>query len=114
MDYIALKQRELVVTADDMISGAVNLLDGVRRICNLRFEIEDPENSLFLPIRAIESDADEFPAEAIRSNFSHEYLQQLDQEMRDYLEDTKNDILKACQSIRDEFSAARPGKPDND
>lgn len=103
-ERIASKRRELVAVANSMLTGELDLVEGVRRICSLRFAVEDPENEVFLPIRGIESETDVFPIGAMRSNCSQEYLQRMDAEMQRYLTGAKVDILQACQEIVKAFS----------
>jgi hypothetical protein len=103
-DNISAKRHELVAVAAGMLAGGINLIDGMRRICKLRFAIEDPENEVFLPIRAMESETDSFPLGEMRSYCSEDYLKQADAEMKIYLADAGDDILQACREIVRAFS----------
>lgn len=103
-DRVSARRHELVAVASGMLAGDVNLIKGVRRICALRFAIEDPENEVFLPIRAIESETDSFPLGAMRSSCSEDYLKRADAEMESYLADACDDILQACREIVRTFS----------
>lgn len=98
------KRRELVAVAKSMLAGEANLLEGVRRVCALRFAVEDPENEVFLAIRAIDSETDHFPLGAMRASCSPEYLTRVDDEMQTYLAEAREDILQACQKIVEAFS----------
>jgi hypothetical protein len=103
-DRVSARRHELVAVASGMLAGGVNLIEGMRRICGLRFAIEDPENEVFLPIRAMESETDSFPLGAMRSNCSEDYLKRADAEMQSYLADARDDILQACREIVRAFS----------
>jgi len=103
-DRVTAQRHELVAVASGMLAGGVNLIEGMRRICVLRFAVEDPENEVFLPIRAMESETDAFPLGAMRSNCSEDYLQRADAEMESYLADARYDILQACREIVRTFS----------
>lgn len=103
-ELLAVKRRELVDVANAMLAGDMDLIQGVRKICGLRFEVEDPDNEVFLAVRGIESETDSFPVGAMRSTASPEYLQRADAEMRQYIADAKGDILQACQEIIRAFS----------
>lgn len=103
-DRVTARRHELVAVASGMLAGDVNLIEGVRRICALRFAVEDPENEAFLPIRAIESETDSFPLGAMRSNCSEDFLKRADAEMESYLADARDDILRACREIVSTFS----------
>lgn len=103
-DQVFARRKELVALANSMLAGEINLIKGVRRICALRFAVEDPENEVFLPIRAIESETDTFPLGAMRVNCSPDYLKRADSEMQSYLADARADILQACKEIVTTFS----------
>jgi hypothetical protein len=104
IDNLELKRRELVNTAQLMLTGEMNLLEGTRCICELRFSVGDPENEVFLPIRAVDSETDHFPLGAIRASCSPEYLMRADDEMQTYLNDMSKDILQACSKMVEAFS----------
>lgn len=103
-DQVSVQRHELVAVASGMLAENVNLIEGVRRICALRFEIKDPENEVFLPIRAIESETDSFPLGAMRLYCNEEYLKRVDAELESYLVDARDDIMQACREIVCRFS----------
>ncbi len=90
---------ELVTVATAMRNGELNLIEGVRKICRLRHQIGDPENEVFMPIRAIESETDHFPIGEMRNQCAASYLQRMDEEMKRYLADARQNILSACKEI---------------
>lgn len=98
------KRTELISVATSMLDGKMNLIEGVRKICSLRHAVGDPENEVFLSIRAIDSETDHFPIGQVRERCAREYLQRIDKEMESYLADAKDDILKACQEIVQVFT----------
>lgn len=104
LDRLFEQRRELVAVAAEMLAGSVNLVEGMRRICALRFAIEDSENEVFLPIRAMESETDSFPLGEMRLSCSEDYLKRADAEMESYLADSRHDILQACREIVRTFS----------
>jgi hypothetical protein len=89
----------IVAVAQAMMAGQVNLIDGVRQITDLRHGLEDPDASVFFPIRAIASETDHFPIGPVRAHYARESLERIDAEMQRYLADAKNDILAACADI---------------
>ena len=97
-------RRELVAVAESMLAGTANLLEGVRRVCALRFSVADPENSVFLALRAIDSETDHFPLGAMRARCSPEHLKRADEEIEAYLTDARKDILQACRDVVNAFS----------
>lgn len=98
-EYLAVKRIEVLNVAKSMLSGELHLIEGVRRLCDLRSEIDDPENHVFLAIRGIESETDHFPIGQARSNCDPNYLNKLDAEMESYLSEAQGDILHACEEI---------------
>lgn len=98
------KRSELTGVAAAMLDGQMHLIEGVRKICSLRHAIGDPDNEVFMPIRAIESETDHFPLGEIRTRCALEYLKRMDDEMQRYLADAKADILAACREIIRVFS----------
>jgi hypothetical protein len=93
------KRAELVAVATAMTAGEMNLIEGVRKITALRHDVENPDDEIFMPIRAIESETDHFPIGAARAHCAPDYLQRADEEMELYLADAKADILAACREI---------------
>ncbi|RWX49961.1 hypothetical protein VU01_14202 [Candidatus Electrothrix marina] len=99
-----LKRTALVQLANDMVNGKIHLIEGVRKICSLRHAVGDPDNDVFMPIRAIDSETDHFPLGTTRHHCAGEYLERIDMEMDFYLDDAKQDILNACNEIIKVFS----------
>jgi hypothetical protein len=98
------KKNELIAVASAMLVERINLIEGVRRICSLRFAAGDPENDVFMPLRAIDSETDHFPLGEMRARCSADYLRRMDAEMQDYLSDARPYILEACKEIINTFS----------
>lgn len=95
----ANKRKELIGIANSMLNGEANLIEGVRKICLLRHQLKDPEDDVFIPIRAIDSETDHFPLGQLRNLCANEYLEKIDSEMQSYLEAAKEDIFSACRDI---------------
>ena len=93
------KRNELIAVATAMIDGKMNLIEGVRRITALRHDTENPNDQVFMPIRAVESETDHFPIGSVRARCAPDYLKRADQEMELYLAEAKDDILAACREI---------------
>lgn len=98
------KRLELVAVAKAMLAGHIHLIEGVRRICDLRFAVDAHEHEVFLPFRGIESETDTFLLGDMRANCSAEYLQRMDDELRTYLSDAQADIYQACEEVVRTFS----------
>ena len=103
-DYIATNRRKLVSISTSMLHGDMDMIEGVRQICDLRLCVDDADNDVFLVFRGVESETDLFPSERIRSNYSTAYLMRLDNEKRDYILEAKQEIVQACREIIRVFS----------
>ena len=95
----ASKRTELVAVAEAMIDGKMNLIEGVRKITALRHDVENADDPVFMPIRAIESETDHFPISAARAHYASDFLRRRDEELERYVADAKEDILTACREI---------------
>ena len=104
VDQVTARRQELVELAHLMLDGQFNLIEGVRRICALRLATGDPDNEVFFPIWAVESETDAFPLGEMRAACSPDYLKRSDAEMQRYLDESRSDILKACREILRAFS----------
>jgi len=103
---VGAKRAELVAVATAMTAGEMNLIEGVRKITALRHDVENPDDEIFMPIRAIESETDHFPLGAARAQCAPDYLKRADEEMGRYLADAEADILAACREIGRAYSRA--------
>ena len=101
----AAARNELVNVAAAMIAGTMNLIEGVRRITSLRYAVENPDDEVFFPIIAVDSETDHFPIGTARAECAPEYLRRIDQEIEKYLADAKPAILSACQEIIQAYSS---------
>lgn len=102
----ATKRTELVAVAEAMIEGKMDLIEGVRKITALRHDVENADDAVFMPIRAIESETDHFPVGVARAQYASDFLRRTDEEMERYLADAKADILTACKEIVRVYSRA--------
>jgi Protein of unknown function (DUF2489) len=101
---------ELIQIAKAMIAGDFNLIEGVRRLCSMRFEIAESDNQVFMTLRAIESETDHFPLGKMRDLCDAKYLERIDAEMNHYVTEAKKDILIACNEIIEKLSDKHDAK----
>jgi len=94
---------KLLSTSRQVIDGHIEVLDGVRQIYSLAMRI-DPDNPIFLPIRAMESETDHFPSRTAREKFNADALAALDAERLKYFESAREDLIDACRNIIREYS----------
>jgi hypothetical protein len=100
-----LKRRELVDVAERMRSGELNLIEGVRNICRLRFDIGEENNPVFDAIRSAESETDRFPIGREREHWDADALIQMDTELAAYVVDLRGQILRSCEDIIEHFGS---------
>jgi hypothetical protein len=103
-------RRELVDLCKSTINGQADFLVAVRRICALRFIVEDPENSVFMPIRAMESETDTIPTGLARKSFEAKHLEKIDYEMESYWLEMRPILIQACEEIVKIFSLPSRGE----
>jgi hypothetical protein len=48
-ELLESKKAELIAVANAMLDGTMDLIEGVRKICSLRFAVGDPDNDVFMP-----------------------------------------------------------------
>jgi Protein of unknown function (DUF2489) len=94
-----MKRRELVDVIDTMRSGRLNLIEGVRRICRLRFDVGSEDDPVFFPIRSAESETDRFPIGHEREHWDAAALARMDAELASYESDLRPQILRSCEEI---------------
>lgn len=95
---------KLIDTANEIISGEIEILKGCRIIASLASDIEEKDQGHLLPIIGIVSETDDIPLEESRKNFSKIYLQEIDEKSNEYLSKNKNTILKICKEITKKYS----------
>ena len=95
---------ELIDVAQKMINGELHLIEGVRKLRKLIYDIGREEDALFLPIIGVESETDHYPIGNLRDQCASSYLQEADSDMEAYLNESKPIILKTCQKIIESFS----------
>lgn len=103
-EYVIKIRSELVETASKMLDGELDLIEGCRRIVRLRFELDEPEDEIFLPLVGVESETDDLPIGNLRDELSSDALSSKDQEKANYLAKVKSNILDTCERIIAKFS----------
>lgn len=103
LDSSSANAEELRTVAEGVLAGGVHPIDGVRKICRLRFETNEAEHEAFNSIRSIESDTDWYPFGVVRENFDQDYLRQADASIESYLQDAHEEIRSACKQILSVF-----------
>jgi hypothetical protein len=104
MNKFATGRAEIVAIALAMTIGKLDLIEGARKITEKRFSVEDPNDEVFFPIRAVESDTDRFPIGSAQDAWDTESLKHINDELSLYMKDARSDILEACNRIISKYS----------
>lgn len=94
---------QLVVVARAMLEGQLELIDGVRRLTNLRANTSDPDWDAFEVIRGVESETDDLPIGEERALWDSRALAEKDAARREYVEKIRPAVLEACSRIVKRF-----------
>ena len=92
-------EKDIVETCRSMMNGEIHLLEGCRIIQSLRIATDYPENKIFFLIRSVESETDHFPLGRAREHYADSALKRADEQMNDYIEKNREDIIKSCRNI---------------
>lgn len=91
-------------TARSILEETLDPIEGVRKICALRFGTENPDHEVFIALCGIESETDHFVFGEARNSYSPKYLRRIDSERIMYIDAVRGDIFKECRRIIDVFS----------
>ncbi len=98
-------KRKILDTANDMLDGKINLIEGSRIIDRLKHKVNQEGNPLFNTFQVVSSDTENIPLDGdIRKNFGEKYLERYDHEMKKYLEDMEESIRIACKNLIKSYS----------
>lgn len=103
-DYETKCRRKMVAFAIALRDGDTDLISGVRGIMRWLCKLPDYEMPMFLGIRGIESETDDYPIGEVRDKFAPEYLAELDAEMEDYINRVRDSLLQDCLEIIDYYA----------
>lgn len=92
-------RNEIIVVAKAMVAGQMALIEGARRLCDLRHRIGASDNLLFNSIVGFESETDDYPIGPQREVYSEQALASLDEEIRAYVAEARPGVISACNEI---------------
>lgn len=90
---------EIVAIAQSIINGQKNVVESLRKMLTLLHKTSYIDDEIFLPIRGVEAETDEYPLGDAREGYSKAYLQRQDEEMEEYLEKVRIPLIEACKNI---------------
>lgn len=92
-------RNEIISVAKAMVAGHMSLIEGARRLCDLRHEIGASDSDLFNPIVGFESETDDYPIGPQRRGYSEKTLTALDEEIGRYIAEARPVVISACTEI---------------
>lgn len=96
-------KNNLVCTAKKIILAEEDLLQGIRKVCKIASDMDAEEKPIFSIFIGIDSETDHYPIGEVRQRCSKEYLERADRELKEYLEEVKEPLFKACEEIIDYY-----------
>jgi hypothetical protein len=104
LEYMNNRRFEMVEIAKSIIDNKINIIEGVRKITSMRFEVtddeSDPDFQIFI---AIDSEADHLPVGNERKYWSSDALQLKDQEIKRVGEFYFDQVIMACKQLISRF-----------
>ncbi len=92
-------QNKVVSTARSILSGAVGIVEGARRLTKLGHALgvdRDPDFTFFV---GVDSETDHLPVGEVRRHWAADALQRTDEELRECEAFFRADALRVCQSL---------------
>ena len=92
-------KNDIVAVAEAMIAGQMPLIEGARRLCDLRHKIGASDSPLFDPIVGFEEETSDYPTDSRRELYSKKLLAEIDQEIQSYVSDARLSVISDCTKI---------------
>ena len=109
-EYVESKRRQVVETAQAMLSGQLGYLVGSRQLSALRHEIDVADSDAdFLTFVGIDSDTDALPLGEARRHWSAEALTRLEPEIQSAEAWAAEVANEACRSLIARFAEQESG-----
>jgi hypothetical protein len=93
----------MVQIARLMLAGQYDLIEGCRLVASLGSFIGAEDDSTMIPFRGFASEMDRFPRGEVRRNYAAGFLEKLDREAEEYVEDARTEILRSCGDLLTRF-----------
>ena len=104
--HLRAARKAVVDAARGLADGTVPLVEGVRQLAALRFEVSrldhDPDFTLFV---AVASESDHLPPHELRSQCAPAWIEQCDREARELEVLHRQQVRAACARLVDRFSS---------
>jgi hypothetical protein len=98
-------QAEILSAAQDLRSGTLPFIEGVRKLAALRFQVsssgEDPD---FISFVAVDSETDHLPPQTATAHCTNEWLAKCEAEVQEVILVHNSAIFAACDRLIKRFS----------
>ncbi len=89
-------KKELIRIAQELLEGKLHIISGCRIITGLSCDTNDPDDDIYIPFRAVDSETDHLPMGSVRELCEPDYLVRVDKEINRYVALENEDIQKSC------------------
>lgn len=96
---------KIMRVAREMLDGDIDLLVGCRIITGLHSNADEPQDDIFMPFRAVDSETDHWPLGVSRDLCDTEYLKRVDSQIERYLDLEAEYIKTACRNVIEKLSS---------
>ena len=96
---------QIVDACLSIINDEISFIEGCRNIVSLRNQFNLTMDQDFSPLVGVVSETDEYPEEAIRKNFSADYLEKIEDELSGYILEVKPIIIASCRTLASKYSS---------
>ncbi|MBV9836366.1 MAG: hypothetical protein JO055_18250 [Alphaproteobacteria bacterium] len=90
---------QLIEVAHAMLDRRMGVLEGARKIDDLRMRHPYPDLMMFVPFRGVSSESDGYPLGDVRQHWHPDALAKLDKKMEAYVSAVRDDIMSACRDV---------------
>lgn len=104
-EFIAVQCKTMIDTLESLRDGRLGVIETARAIASIRTTLDDPDNPIFVPFIAVDSETDTIPVGDVRARCSREALVRFDAERetaeklyRDHLIEASEPLLSYAKS----------------
>ena len=90
---------DIVTTAQAVLDGKLEIIEGVRKLNQLRGAVDEYGSTLFDVIAGVESETEMYPIGDLRRRYNAEYLKQLDSRLSEFLPKIKEPLFASLREI---------------
>ena len=97
---------QCIDVCQSVIAGKIGLVEGVRSLVSLSFDLGCEDEQPFLGFRGIDSQSDHFPLGEFRDSWNKDALAREDAKRIDIEGDFRDQVVADCKEIIDRFENA--------